>query len=273
MVDNNDALFREVKEELRREQFAKFWERYGFYIAGAAVAIIAIIAGAKLWESQRIAQANQAGAEYEQAVDLAKSGKIEDAGKAFDGLAANGPKGYATLSALAHAGTLLKTDKRPEALAAFEKVVADTSTDPLLADFARIQAASLRLGEADFTEMENRLKPLTGEDSSWRYIASELLGTAALKAGKLDEARTILAPLLAEPGLTQSARERIDRLMGKIATSELSKAAPAPAVQTAPAAPSAEPKAAEPSSAPAATPAKPETPAAAKKTEKPASTP
>jgi hypothetical protein len=272
MVDNNDALIREVNEEMRREQLARLWERYGYYIAGAAAAIVVVIAGAKLWESQRIAQANQAGAEYEQAVDLAKSGKVEDAGKAFDGLAATGPKGYAALSALAHAGTLLKTDKRPEALAAFDKIIADTSTDPLLADFARIQAASLRLGEADFTEMENRLKPLTGEASSWRYIASELLGTAALKAGKLDEARTILAPLLAEPGLTQSARERIDRLMGKIATSELSKAAPAPAAQTEPAATPAE-KAAEPSSTPAASPAKPETPAAAKETEKPASTP
>ena len=271
MVDNNDALFREVNEEMRREQFARLWERYGYYIVGAAAAIVLIIAGAKFWESQKIEDANTAGAEYEQAVDLAKSGKIEDAGKAFDRLATTGPKGYATLAALAHAGSLLKTDKRPEALAAFDKIVADRSADPLLADFARIQAASLRLGEADFTEMENRLKPLTGDDSAWRYIANELLGTAALKAGKLDEARAVLAPLLAEPGLTQSAKERIDRLMGKIATSELSKTAPEPAAQTAPAASPAEPKAAEPSSAPAATApapettATPETPAAEKK--------
>ncbi|MBX9863861.1 MAG: tetratricopeptide repeat protein [Hyphomicrobium sp.] len=269
MVDNNDALIREVNEEMRREQLARLWERYGYYIAGAAVAIVVVIAGAKLWETQRIAAANQAGSEYEQAVDLAKSGKIEDAGKAFDKLAETGPKGYGALSALAHAGTLLKTDKRPEALAVFDKIVADKSTDPLLADFARIQAASLRLGEADFTEMENRLKPLTGEGSSWRYIAGELLGTAALKAGKLDEARATLLPLLAEPGLTQSAKERIDRLMGGIATSELSNAAPAP---TTPAAAPAE-KAVEPSAAPAASPAKPETPPAAKDSEKPASAP
>jgi hypothetical protein len=272
MVDNNDALFREVNEEMRREQLAKLWERYGYYIAGAAVAIVAVIAGAKLWETQRVAQANQAGAQYEQAVDLAKSAKIEDAAKAFDELSATGPKGYATLAALAHAGTLLKTDKRAEALAAFDNIVADKAADPLLADFARVQAASLRLGEADFTEMENRLKPLTGTDSAWRYIANELLGTAALKAGKLDEARTILSPLLAEPGLTQSARERIDRLMGKIATAELSKAPSAAAAPTTPAATSAD-KAAEPPAAPAASPAKPDAPAAAKDTEKPASTP
>jgi hypothetical protein len=253
MVDKNDTLFREVEEELRREQFAKLWERFGIYFIGLAVAVVAIVAGSQLWEARRIANANAAGAQYEAAGALLTSGKNEDALKAFEDIAANGPRGYAALASLSQAGAYLKLEKRAEALAIFDKLAADTSADPLLANFARLQAAALRLGEADFTEMENRLKPLTGDDSPWRFTARELLGSAALKAGKLEEARNTLSPLLADPGLGRSASERIHRLMAKIATAELA-GAPAPA------------------STPAATPA-PADPAPAKDAEKPASAP
>jgi hypothetical protein len=228
MVDKNDSLFREVDEELRREQFAKLWERYGIYIIGAAFAILVLVGGVKLWEARERANAEAEGAAYEDAVALAKSGKADDAAKAFAAIGENSG-GYGILAELSLAGADLKAGKRAEALAIFDKIAGNRSADPLLADFARLQAASLRLGEADFTEMQNRLKPLTGDDSSWRLIARELLGTAALKAGKLDEARTTLSPLLADPNLTRGASDRIERLMAEIASKEL---APAPASST-----------------------------------------
>ena len=257
MVDKNDTLFREVEEELRREQFAKLWERFGVYFIGLAVVVVAIVAGSQFWEARRIANANAAGAAYEAASTLLASGKTEEALKAFEGISSTGPKGYATLATLSEAGAYLKLDKRAEALATFDKLAGDTSADPLLVNFARLQAAALRLGEADYAEMETRLKPLTGDGNPWRFTARELLGSAALKAGKHEEARTTLTPLLADPGLGQSARERLHRLMGKIASSELAGAAAA-APSTAP--------------APAAAPA-PESPAPAKDAEKPASAP
>ncbi len=222
MVDKNDSLFREIDEELRREQFKKLWERYGTYLILLAVALIALVAGAKLWETQRIANANAAGAEFEAATALLNSGKTEEAAKAYEALASSGPRGYGNLAALSQAGAYLKMDKRAEALAVFDKLASDGSTDPMISNFARLQAAGLRLGEADFTEIQNRLKPLTADDSPWRFNAREMLGTAALKAGKLDEARMTLAPLLADPGVSRTASERINRLMAQIATAELS---------------------------------------------------
>jgi hypothetical protein len=181
MVDNNDALFREVEEELRREQFAKLWQRYGTYIIGLAIAVVAVVGGAKLWESHRLAASQAAGAEFEAATKLAADGKAEEAAKAFDAIAATGPKGYAALAKLSQAGAYLKLDKRAEALEVFDRLAADTSADAMIANYARLQAASLRVGEADYAEIENRLKPLTGDDSAWRFTARELLGTAALR--------------------------------------------------------------------------------------------
>ena len=68
--------------------------------------------------------------------------------------------------------------------------------DPLLADYARLQAATLRLDSANWTEMQNRLNDLAAEGNAWRFSARELLGLAAQKAGKTQEARTQFQLLL-----------------------------------------------------------------------------
>jgi hypothetical protein len=236
MADNNDALFREVEEELRREQFQKLWERYGTYILAAAALIVVSVGGVKYWESHKLARSQSAGAEYEAAIGLSAAGKSEDSAKALEQIAANGPAGYAALAELSLAGAKLKAGKRDEALAIFDKLAAQGGADPILANFAKLQAVSLRLGQADFTDIKNRLTPLMADDSSWRYIARELLGTAAVKAGKLEEARTTLAPLLVDPQVPQSAVERVRQVMSTIAVAELAKsppsAAPAPAGTT-----------------------------------------
>jgi hypothetical protein len=225
MADNNDALFREVEEELRREQFQKLWERYGTYIIAAAALIVVSVGGVKYWESHKLAKAQSAGAEYEAAVALAASGKTEESAKALQKIAESGPAGYAALAELSLAGADLKAGKRQEAQAIFDKI-ATQGGDPILVDFAKLQAVALRLGEADFADIKTRLTPLMSDDSSWRYIARELLGTAAVKAGKLEEARTTLAPLLVDPQVPQSAVERVRRVMSSIALAEIAKTPP-----------------------------------------------
>lgn len=225
MVDKNDPLFREVDEELRREQMAKLWEKYGVYVIAVASLIVAFVGGFKFWEGRQLALAEAGGAEYEAARQLSSTGKADEAAKAFEAITQGGQAGYAALAELTLAGSQLKAGRPQDALAIFEKLAKDPSADPLLSGFAAVQAASLRLDDADFTEMQNRLNPLAGDKSPWRYNARELLGMAAVKAGKLDEARSALSPLLADPLVPETTRERVQRIMAGLAANELEKSA------------------------------------------------
>ncbi len=43
-------IFREVDEDLRREQFKRLWDRFGTYVIGLAVLIVVVTAGYRGWD-------------------------------------------------------------------------------------------------------------------------------------------------------------------------------------------------------------------------------
>lgn len=226
MTNDSDSLLREVDDELRRDQLEKLWKRYNGVILGAAFLIVASVWGYKFMEGRRIAAAEAAGSEYATALKFDSDKKPDDASKAFAAIAAAGPKGYAALAKLHIAGDDLKAGKKAEALAAYEALANDSSSDDLLKSFAQLQAASVRMGDADFTELQNRLTPLSGDSSPFKISAREMLGIAAYKAGKYDEARKYLEPLLIDPNAARGIQERVKIVMAGIAQAELAKAAP-----------------------------------------------
>ncbi len=226
MADDRDSLLREVDEELRREQMQKIWDQYSGLIVGVAALIVIGVGGFKYWESRNLAAAQAAGAQFDAAVRLSEEKKTDDALKAFQAIASDGSYGYGSLAKLHVAGAHAKAGKTADALAVYEELAKGSSGDRLLRDFATLQAASLRLAEADFTEMQNRLTDLTQEGRPFKASASELLGLAAFKAGRYDEARNLLEPLLIDPTAAQAIQERIKIVLAEIVSLELAKEPP-----------------------------------------------
>jgi hypothetical protein len=200
-----DLMMRELEEEVRREQIAKLWKNYGTYVILGAAAIVAGVGGWQ-WSKQRaIARAAEAGAQFESAVQLAEGGSTPNA----------------------IAGDHAKAGRPAEAVAAFDALGKDADVDVLLRDFARLQAAALRLGQADWTEMQNRLNDLAGLTGPYRASAKELLGLAALKAGRTADARQTFQELLADQKTPQALSQRAQIIMGQLATAELATSPPA----------------------------------------------
>jgi hypothetical protein len=115
--------------------------------------------------------------------------------------------------------------KPADAVAALDAVSSNSGADPLLRDFARLQAAAIRAGEADWSEIETRLGPLVKDASPWALAAREIWGAAAIKAGKIDEARKTFEQILADPNLPPEMGERVRTLMASVVAMELAGAA------------------------------------------------
>lgn len=225
MVDRTDSFMREVGEDVRREQLARIWERYGVLIVAGFVALLAGLLGYQWWKSNTLAGQERAGAEYAAAARLAADGKSDEAVKALDKIAKAGAAGYQALAQLRLAGEHAKAGRVAEALAAYEGLSKGTSGDPLLRDFATLQAAMLRLDQADWTEMKNRLTPLLDEKGAWRAPAREVLGLAAYKAGNFEEATKLFEQILGDKATTQGLSRRAQEMLAVLTDAAAAKSA------------------------------------------------
>ena len=244
MTDQRDSLAREIDEELRREQLLKLWEQYGTYIIVAVAVIVAGVGGYKYYETSRIQAAQTAGAQFVSAAReaaQAQESKKAEAGKALAQIAANGPSSYAVLARLRLAAADRDAGKAEQAASQFEAIAKQSGVDPLLGDYAQLQAATLRLDSANWTEMQNRLNPLVAEGNPWRFSAREMLGLAAQKAGRAQDARAQFERLLSDRETPPGIGERARVMLAMLTEAELVKAqgpatgAPGPSDKAAPA--------------------------------------
>jgi hypothetical protein len=215
-------IFREVDEEVRRDQAAQIWGRYQNLFIGLAILVIAATAGWRIYDHYRTQQAEEAGAKYEAALTLARDGKSAEAEGAFEQVAKSGPKGYAVLARLREAAEYGSSDPAA-AVKAYDAIAADGTIDPLFQNLARLRAALLRLGEADAKEVESRLGPMTANDNPFRFSAREALALAALKHDDFDTAGRQLDTIVVDPQAPAAMRQRAEALLAVVRASKRPK--------------------------------------------------
>jgi hypothetical protein len=205
-------IFREVDEEVRREQLKKLWERYGTYVAAAAVVVVAGIAawrGYEWWEAKK---ATETGAAFEAASTLAEAGKHAEAEAAFAKIAVEGTSGYRNLARLRDAAQLAQVDAKA-AIAAYDNIVADAGVGPVLRDLAALRAGTMLIDAGSFDEARRRLEPLTATDRTFRHTAREMLVLAAWRAGDAAAAKRWFDVIATDAQTPPATRSRVEMLM------------------------------------------------------------
>jgi hypothetical protein len=209
-------IFQEVDEELRRENFAKLWARYGKYVIALAVVIVLATAGVTQWRQYQLRQRQTEGVRYAAALDLARQGKEKDAADAFATIARQASGGHATLARLEEAAIKSRSGDIAGAIAVYDTLANDGSLDPLYRDVATLLWAQASLKSGDPQAIIARAAPLTSADAPWHPTALELTALAQLKAGDRSAARAtyqrIADDLSAPQGLRARATEMVAAL-------------------------------------------------------------
>jgi hypothetical protein len=200
-------IFREIDEELRRDNLLKLWSRYGRYVIAVAVLALVIAGGIVAWReyqgSERRAQAQR----YSNALALVREGKDGDAAKVFALLAREGG-GYGVLASFEEAGLLAKTGDRKGATAAYDRISASPGIDPEFRDLAVLLSAAQRLADEDAAAAIEHLQKLTASGNPWRASALDLTAAAKLKAGDRSGALAIYKELADDASAPQGLRAR-----------------------------------------------------------------
>jgi hypothetical protein len=211
---NDETFFREVDEELRREQLGSFWRRYGRLAAiGLAVALLAF-AGYLYWQHRRSEQAGLAGEQMSVALRSISENKPDAAKPVLSQLGTSGIDGYRAAAKLTSAALAL--DKRDDkaAIAQYAAIAADTAVAQPFRDLALIRQTAVEFDTLPAATVIDRLKPLAVAGNPWFGSAGELVALAYQKMGKANLAGPLLAAMAKDKDVPETIRTRAMRLAG-----------------------------------------------------------
>lgn len=209
-------IFREIDEELRRDNFFKLWQRYGKYVVALAVAAVAVTALVVGWREYQSRERQAEGVRYAAALDLARQGKDKDAADAFAAMAQSVKGGRAVLARLEEAALRAKSGDSDGALAIYDAIAQNGAAEQTYRDLANLLAARLLVDKAP-KDAEQRLLPLTDANNPWHATALELTAIAALKEGNKTEARATYQRLADDLGAPQGLRARAAEMVAALA--------------------------------------------------------
>lgn len=211
-------IFREVDDDLKQERYERLWRRYGAYVIGGAVLLVAAVAGWQGWSSYQVSEREAEGLRYGAAVDLAQSGKTEEAEAAFLALSEEAGSGYRALSRFRRAALRIEAGDHASAVEIYDGIAADRGIPESLKGLATVLAGlqALRLPEISEDTIVGRIEPLTGPGSAYRHVAREILALAAQRAGDSERAvshyRQLVDDAEAPPGLRTRAGQMLEIL-------------------------------------------------------------
>lgn len=213
---NNETFYREVDEELRRDQLSGMWKRYGWAIAAGVVLLLAIIGGVIWWQNHKQARAGEQGEALTAVFQDIQAGKTKEVGPRLDALAKEGTPGYRAAALLTKADLAIQSGNDAAAVAAFREVAGNDEFAEPFRNLALIRQTTIEFDTLPPAQVIQRMQPLAQAGSPWFGSAGELVGLAYLKQQQPDRAARIFAAMARDMALPPSMRSRAVQMAGAL---------------------------------------------------------
>lgn len=202
----------EVEEELRKDDYNKLLRKWGPWMAGAAVLIVAA-AGFYEWnKAQADRTARSASITFAEAYNALDDGDLVSAEEQFEKIGEVAGPGYAGLSYMQAAALAMEDGRYDEALSFFDKS-SEQFELPRHTHLPQLKAAYLLVDLGRYDDAMARLRPLVEEDMPYRYLAMELRGHIMLAKGDKNSARSDFSLLSRAPGVPDGVQERARQML------------------------------------------------------------
>ena len=205
-------IFSEVDEEVRRERLRKLWEDYGYYFIAACVLLVVAVGGWRAYQWSEAKKAAEAGSAFQAAAALSSEGKNKEAEEAFAKLAATGTSNYRMLAKFREAAEVARHDPKA-AVAIYDQLAADGSLGRVLQDLAALRAGMILVDTAPYSEILQRLEPLTAPDRTFRHSARGMLALAAWRSNDMTAMRRWSDMVLADADTPSGTRGQVQMLL------------------------------------------------------------
>lgn len=209
-----DALIREVNDDLREEQMNLLWKRYGNVIIGAAVFVVVIVAGYQGWKSYSASIRMSEGEAFYAAEIAAKDGNNQDALSQLANLGQSGKSGYGVLAQFHQAAILSGQGDAMGAAFVYKSIADSNSSHSDIGGLALILGALQEIkSSSNRDDLYKRLNGANTDDNPWRFSIREVLALVEIEAGNKENAAMLLGLLATDNGTPEGIKSRARKLL------------------------------------------------------------
>jgi hypothetical protein len=213
---DNETFYREVDEELRRDQMLGYWKRYGTLAIAGLVLLVAALGFGIWWMNQRELKQGDRGEILVTAFEDISTGKTPAAQAKLDQLAKSGVEGYRVSALLTQADMASDANQPGKAIGLFKQVADDSSLPQPYRDLATIRMTALQFDTLPPQQIVARLKPLAVVGGPWFGSAGEMVAGAYLKLNRPQEAGKLFAAVARDPKVPETIRTRASQMAGSL---------------------------------------------------------
>ncbi len=221
---DNESFYREVDEELRREQLTSTWKRYGKWIIAGIVLFLAGLAGFLYWQQHKQNRAAEHGEQLTTLFEDIQAGKTKGIEPKLDALAKTSGPGHRAAALLTKADVAVMQGNDAAAIAAFGQVAADEDIAAPWRELALIRQTATEFDKLPPATVIQRLQPLAVAGNPWFGSAGEMVAVAHLKQQKPKEAAQIFAAMAKDEALPESIRSRALQMAGALGVDAVQQA-------------------------------------------------
>ncbi len=210
---NEDALLREVVEDVKNEQLQQLWNKYGLYII-VGIALVLTIAisfeGIKSWRDKKHQELSNA---YAVAMSLQSQGRLDESLDIYNTLSEKASGIYDDLAKMQIANIFLEQGKKNEALDVLESLIDNDNILPQMRNIAAMKLASYKMDMGvDADEITALLLPVI-EDDSRSDIARELLAMLYIREKDVEKAEAEYKQIITSATASDAIKTRASDML------------------------------------------------------------
>lgn len=209
---DNSAFLREVDEEVRRDQAADFWRRWGGWVAGLVIIALAGFGGWLWYSHSQNRAAGEEVAALNSAIESYEEGGIEGIDEALAPLSESSRLAVRASALLERANLAIRAGNSAAAAEFFATMTADEALPQPYRDLALIRRTALQFQDLEPQQVIDRLVPLVDPENPWFGSAGELTAMALMAKGDNAGAGRLWAQIANNETVPGSIRARAVQL-------------------------------------------------------------
>ena len=205
---DDDAFLREVDEELRKEQVSSFVTRFGKWIIGGAILLLAAVGGAIWWNQRQETKAGESSQKLVQVIEQLDANNARGASAGIDELAGSDRDAYRYSALFLRANAQIQTNAIPAAIATLGGIAADANAPQPYRDAALIRQTQLEYDQLPPAQVVQRLQGYARAGNPWLGTTGEMVAVALIRQQRGPQAAQILSAMARDPSVPQSIKAR-----------------------------------------------------------------